>query len=399
MGHASRVAYIALTLADAIEASPADRGTAYRAALLHDVGMTTAAGEIQPSLSDDELNYCHLTRESRTPTARRPLPASADLALHRHVDAGAAIARGLGLNEAVAEAIRYHHEWWDGSGYPAGLSGKDIPLSARLVTLADAVERVIEEETNPLAARFRLTERVSAIASRTLDPVLARNFIVICQNDRFWIELISPDLPSIMTAKLPGDADRMGERRFLEFAESFSRIVDAKDGYGAGHSPRVGALAERLARVAGMTATRARHVRIAGVLHDLGHMGVPNRITAKPNILSVEEMDEMRAHPWYVLDILSQVPGMNEISVWAAAHHERVDGRGYPNMLTDTEIPQGARIVAIADMYDALTSERPHRKALSVRDALAVMDNVAGTQFDVDLYQRFRAMVEAGARA
>lgn len=151
-------------------------------------------------------------------------------------------------------------------------------------------------------------------------------------------------------------------------------------------------------RATGMTAARARHVRLAGVFHDLGHMGVPNRITAKPNNLSVEEMDEMQAHPWYVLDILSHVPGMSEIAVWAAAHHERMDGRGYPNMLTDAEIPLGARVIAIADMFDALTADRPHRNALSIREAFAVMDNAAGTQFDVERYQRFREMVE-GARA
>ena len=399
MGHARRVAYIALVLADAVEADPADRGVAYRAALLHDLGMTTAAGEIQPALGDDQLSHLHSVEGIRAAAARGPAAASAELALHRHVDAGAVIARGLGLSEDVAEAIRDHHEWWDGSGYLAGLSGKNIPLPARLVTFADAVERVIGEETSTLAARYRLSERISALAGRMLDPAMARSFIDICQADPFWIELTSPDLPSIMAAKVPADSERVSERRFLEFAESFSRVVDAKDGYGSGHSVRVGGLAERLARATGMTAARARHVRLAGVFHDLGHMGVPNRVTAKPNILSVEEMDEMRAHPWYALDILSQLPGMNEIAVWAAAHHERIDGRGYPNMLSDAEILLGARIVAIADMFDALMVRRPHRNALSVREALAVMDNAAGTQFDVDLYKCFQEMVEAGVKS
>ena len=124
MGHARRVAYIALVLADAVEANPADRGVAYRAALLHDLGMTTAAGEIQPALGDDQLSRLHSVEGIRAPAARGPATASAELALHRHVDAGAVIARGLGLSEDVAEAIRDHHEWWDGSGYPPGFPAR-----------------------------------------------------------------------------------------------------------------------------------------------------------------------------------------------------------------------------------------------------------------------------------
>lgn len=162
---------------------------------------------------------------------------------------------------------------------------------------------------------------------------------------------------------------------------------------------RVGALAERLARAAGLTNQRSRHIRLAGVFHDLGQMVVPNRIMAKPNILSVEEMEQMRVHPWHSLDILSQLPGMNEIAVWAAAHHERVDGRGYPNMLPNADIPIGARIIAVCDMYDALTSHRPYRRALAPKDALAVMDNAAGTQFDRDLHQKFRAIIESDRAA
>lgn len=205
IGHARRVAYIALCLAEIVDADERTRRTTYQAALLHDVGLTAAAGELYPVLSDDQICSYHATigLHGAAGHGSASIP-EVELAMHRHVDAGAEFVESLGLDSEVAAAIRHHHERWSGDGFPDGLAEEAIPLAARLVAFADIAEQVIAEELNPLAARYRLFEHMSSLAHSALDPVIARNFVVVCQDDHFWIELTSPDLPAIVGARVPG---------------------------------------------------------------------------------------------------------------------------------------------------------------------------------------------------
>lgn len=397
MGHARRVAYIALALAEALKADTGVRRTAFYGALLHDIGVAPAAvavdppldpGDIpalsaDPGLPGDGAGYGHI----RLPNVEH--------ALHEHVEAGAGIVGRLGFPVEVAQAVRHHHEWWNGQGFPDHLNAQEVPIAARLVAFADLAERYISYETNPLAARYRVLERVSLLAGRVLDPVIVRHFTLVCEDDSFWIELFSPMLSATLSAKAPADPARFGDRGFLEFAETFTEVIDAKGGVNHSHSRRVGVLSERLARAVGMANAKARRVRIAAVLHDLGHVAVPYSVMTKSDILTVEEMELLRDHPRHSHDILALLPGMTDIAEWAEAHHERLDGRGYPYMLEAVDIPVEARIIAIADTYDALTSVRPYRLAMDTESALAVLENAAGTQLDGGLLRTFTTVARS----
>ncbi len=402
MGHAQRVAYVALAVAETLELDRSARRAVVYASLLHEIGMAAATPPESPSAaSDADLALIAAMPQLDTPidSERGEAESGAKLAVRAHVEHGARLAQRLGFDDDTVRAVRHHHEWWNGRGFPDRLHSFDVPVAARLVAFADLTEQIISDEPNPLAARHRVFERVSLLADQVLDPVIVRNFILVCHDDRFWIEMSSPDLPAILAARAAPEAIRFGEGHFLAFAEEVSTLIDARSGFDEGHSRRVGVLAERLALAHGMAAPRGRQLRIAGVLHDLGNLGVPRRVMSKPHILTVDEMELVREHPRHTHDILARVPGMADAAVWAGAHHERLDGRGYPNQLEGTEIPIEARMIAIADAFDALTSARPHRPAIAANEALALMERSAGTQFDPELLELFSTIARRPSRA
>ena len=131
---------------------------------------------------------------------------------------------------------------------------------------------------------------------------------------------------------------------------------------------------------------------LAALLHDVGQLAVPARIMGKPDILTLTEMQLMQRHPSYSRLILEALRGFEEVALWVGAHHERPDGKGYPEMLTTDLIPVESRIIAVANVYVALTSDRPYRRALSAKDALKVLTGAAGTQLDTHLVHVFRSL-------
>jgi HD-GYP domain-containing protein (c-di-GMP phosphodiesterase class II) len=167
----------------------------------------------------------------------------------------------------------------------------------------------------------------------------------------------------------------------LDTARIFGRIVDAAS-REEGRSDRVAALAVELGRQAGMPVMMLEALHVGAQLADVGLLGVPRHITDKPAILSVPEMETMQRHASSGGRIIEQLPNMDVVARWVEAHHERVDGRGYPEMLSGEEIPLPARILAVADSYCALRAERPYRQAFSESEALSIIDGGSGTQFD-----------------
>ena len=179
------------------------------------------------------------------------------------------------------------------------------------------------------------------------------------------------------TERSPADA--------LTFAKVFARLGDAKGEHTEGHSERTAEIADQIGQALGFDEGRRELLRVAALSHHVGLLGVPARVIAKPDILSLAEMETMRKHPAYSQKVLEALPGMEEVATWVGAHHERPDGKGYPEMLDDDTIPLEARIIALADTYVALTSTRPYRDALSDADAKQVLEGGAGTQLDKKL--------------
>jgi len=396
VGHAQRVCYIAMQLADAQGVEEPLRGGVYFGALLHDAGVTSASADLFRAAGIDETDVFGASplrpRDERRGSSLFADRDAIDDAVHQHCIAGAEIARRLELGDETASAIEHHHERWDGQGYPHGLSGDAIPLEGRILAVADAAEVILSEETNALVARRRLAQSLSMYAETMLDPAICASLLELGRSDEFWLGLYAEDLSETVNGLRGGaPAERKSRRRVLRFAEVFASLADTKRAYGSEHSQRTAEGAQALAEALELEPGHAEMVRIGALLLDIGLLGVPARIMSKPDILSVTEMQLMRQHPSNSEMVLEDLPGFEEVAQWIARHHERPDGKGYPEMLSGDDIPLESRILQIADVHAALTADRPHRAALTAKDAKAVLLGAAGTQLDAELVRTFVA--------
>jgi putative nucleotidyltransferase with HDIG domain len=165
--------------------------------------------------------------------------------------------------------------------------------------------------------------------------------------------------------------------------------IEARDSYTQGHSARVTALAEEVARRLGWSPEQLATLRIGGPLHDIGKLAVSDEVLRKEGRLEPEELDQIRQHPTIGARILLRMAALREAIPYVLYHHERWDGSGYPSGKAGEEIPLEARVLAVADAFDAMTSDRPYRRALSREEALAEVERCAGTQFDPKIARAF----------
>ncbi len=389
-GHAARVCYIALNLAEAVGLPAAEQRVVYYAALLHDVGAVPASADVcrQFNLTEEAIFRASAERSAQQ-IAREIAPVSAEDvvdALHSHPERGAQVAGALGFDTNVQQAIAAHHERWDGRGYPQGLEEEAINSAGRLVGAADLIESLIAAEDNALSARRTLVSALANHAGAVLDEILALRAGELVRGDAFWLGLHNWALPRELPASCPEEPDG-DPADLITFASVFADLADTKGEHTGHHSKRTAEYACHLGEEMGFEESRLEMLRVAALVRDVGLLGIPARIIAKPDILSLAEMETMRKHPTYSQMVLEALPGLEEIARWVGAHHERPDGKGYPEMLEDPTIPVEARIIAVVDTYVALTSERPYRQALSDKDAQQVLLGGAGGQLDAKVVQ------------
>ena len=280
-------------------------------------------------------------------------------------DRGAEIARMLYLSEETAAAIRSLDEHWDGRGQPDGLAGEDIPLLARILCLAQTVEIFHAAGGVPAARKVARRRR-----GRWFDPALVDAFLAICRDRPFWASLEHADVSHWE----PGDLVlRADDDRIDRIAEAFARVIDAKSPFTALHSVRVAEIAVGIGEVLGFDPVLQRDLRRAGLLHDIGKLAISNRILDKPGKLTDAEFATVKEHPAYSLRILQRAPCFAPIADLASDHHERIDGTGYPRGLCGDQLGRAVRALAVADVYEALTADRPYRGPLSVEKALDIV--------------------------
>ncbi|NBN76730.1 HD domain-containing protein [Microvirga tunisiensis] len=291
---------------------------------------------------------------------------------------GADIAAKMRFSAGVQDGIRCLDEHVDGSGKPLGLAGEAVPLAANIALLAQVAD-VFQIGHGRAAALAEIRAR----SGSWFRPALVQAFETAAGRPGFWEDLARPDLPDLVFAMAPARRDREVDEDYLdEIAEAFSDIVDAKSPYTADHSNRVTLYADLIAEEMGLAPAHRRWLRRAALLHDLGKLGVSNQVLDKPGKLDDLEWAQVRSHPLASEKILARVAAFADIAPVAGAHHERLDGKGYPHGLSGEEVCLEARILTLADVFDALTAERPYRGAMPIARALAIIDADAGTAFD-----------------
>jgi HD-GYP domain-containing protein (c-di-GMP phosphodiesterase class II) len=281
---------------------------------------------------------------------------------------GANIARLFGLPESTAQAIHNLDEHWNGHGHPDGVRGEDIPLPARIMSLAQTAE-VFFSEHGLEATRQMVRDR----AGTWFDPRLAKILLRIKDSDQIWNELHG-DSALFLPRYEPEDQMLFADDERLDrIAEGFGQVIDAKSPWTFHHSMGVADVSVGIGKVLGMAAPQLRDLRRAALLHDVGKLGVSNLILDKPGKLNAEELAEIRRHPAYTQQILQRVAGFSNLADIAASHHERLDGKGYHRGWSGLQLGTMTRILCVADMYEALAAHRPYRQDLSGEEVTTIL--------------------------
>jgi HD-GYP domain-containing protein (c-di-GMP phosphodiesterase class II) len=414
-GHCVRACWIGSHVGRALGLGARDLDDLYYTLLLKDLGCSSNAARICELYQADDLAFkqgyktvgtglaatIHFIA-SRTAT-KAPLHRRAGAIGHilRTGDAiaqelivarctrGASIARSLRFSDEVADAIYHLDEHWDGSGRPEHLAGHAIPLNARIALLAQ-----VADVFHSHAGRTAAIDEVRRRSGSWLDPALVTAFETLADDDRFWAALRSPLLDARLVALAPPEHVREVDEDYLDdIAAAFGQVIDAKSHFTAGHSHRVADLAARIGGVMDVPSARRRWLHRAALLHDIGKLAVSNSILDKPGPLDDREWARMRDHAAHTQAILGRVGVLADIAPIAAAHHERLDGTGYPLGLQEHEIRRETRIITVCDFYDALISERPYRAALSRAKTLAIIEAEVGRAIDPDCFEALRSLV------
>ena len=304
----------------------------------------------------------------------------ADNLIQTRCQRGAAIARMLRFPKSVCEAIHGLDEHWSGKGRPDRLEGPAIPLYARIALISQVVDVF-----HTAAGREAAMEEVRRRAGTWFDPSVVAAFEAVAEADEFWKTLGSGEIGSAVLALEPSQGLITVDEDYLDdLARAFAQIIDSKSPFTSGHSERVAVYADMVAAECGYSPERRRWLRRAALLHDIGKLGVSNSILDKNGKLDDEEWKEMRGHAALSESILSRVPVFREMARIGGGHHERLDGKGYPRGLTEAELEPETMIVSVADVFDALTADRPYRAAMPVETALGIMRKDTGTAFHPD---------------
>ena len=304
---------------------------------------------------------------------------------------GAQIARQLRFGEEVADAIQSLDEHWDGSGQPQGLAGGEIPLYSRIALLSQVVD-VFHTSAGPQATR----EEVARRRGRWFDPQVADAFAALARDPGFWRQLAADDLEQRVFELDPAQQLQPVDDDYLDdIAEAFGQVVDAKSPFTAGHSSRVALVTDQICETLGLDADQRRWLRRGALLHDVGKLGVSNTILDKPGPLDPLEWAAMQRHAHFTEQILGRISAFGALARVAGAHHEKLDGTGYPRGLDARHIRLETRIITTADIFDALTADRPYRAAMTVGDALRIMQDGVGTAIDADCFAALKKSLGA----
>lgn len=363
--HAWRVAILASKFAGNL--SQRKRKEIFYAALLHDVGGIDLIHHIVHFLKQE-------SRRSQTVLLSHPI-------------IGAQFVSTIPKMNRSARLILDHHEWFNGLGYPRGKTYRYIPLGSQLIRAADSIDIFMRYRR---CNKFNVIKAgVMKLADKEISESLSRIAINTLKNQSLFYTVL--DLKNISKVFYE-IKDAIGQFHIVKgidaigtTLEVIAQIIDMKHPFTAGHSSRVARYAMAIALAMKLEHDEVTRIRWAGLIHDIGKLTLPRKILDKPTVLTKKEFSEVRKHPEITHEILNMVPTLKEIAPIAAGHHEHFDGRGYPLGLKAKESLLGARILAICDAFDAMTSNRPYRKPYTPEQACRQIRKFSGIQFDPEI--------------
>lgn len=348
--HHWRTALIANRIAEHIGLDEWQRQVVVYASLLHDIGAVSNWYEKKKLLTLNVTND-----------------------VYRHAEAGYLLLKDSPHFGMLAEPIRHHHDNWAGSN-PSGLAGKEIPISSRIINLADRLEILLKDKVYIFEQRQDILAAIVELSGKYFDPDLVRALHDLSRQDSFWLDLTNPHYYQNFFRQF----DTNGHMVFnidsvVNIAEIFATIIDRTSSFTGMHSRSVALVSAFLAQAKGYALEEIKLIKIAGLFHDLGKLAIPNDILEKEGKLTEKEFSIIKQHPYYTYRILEQIDGFSLVAEWAAFHHETLDEAGYPFRIPEASLRLGSRIVSVADVFVALSENRPYRASLSLPEIEKIM--------------------------
>ena len=340
--HHKRVAYIAFCIAQEMNLRSNEVQDIVMASMLHDIGAFSIS---------ERLKCLSFELDS----AER----------NNHAVLGYMLLKDFAPLSNAAELIMHHHRYFD-SLMP------EVPIGSYIIHLADRVSVLFNENGEPL-------EQIPAVLGHVLEksklfhPAVVEAFSRLAEVEYLWIEAFSPLTSSTMSKKtrFPNEVIELDTLR--DFAKVIAQIIDFRSRFTATHSSGVAAVAHELSLISGFSERECKLMEIAGFLHDLGKLSVPNGILEKPGALDYDEFNAVKKHTYYTYTILNKISGMEHVAAWAAHHHERQDGSGYPFHVNGSDFYRLSRIMAVSDILTALMEDRPYRLGMEEDTARSVL--------------------------
>ncbi len=354
--HSRRVFYISLRMAEFFNLTNNEKFDLFTYAVLHDNGLSEEA------VFNREA-YKNLTR----------LEAIEQLSAHCEI--GENNIKDLPFIQS-RNIIKYHHESYDGSGF-FGLSGDEIPLMAQIIKIADYVDNLFHFENPNFENRENILRFINQNRKKQFSNDIVEAFNRLSSYPAFWLDLQNPFIVTASEKIIPEKIYHFSTNELLNFTKIISRIIDCKSEFTMKHSSGLAKKTEHMCHYYNLDYDTTVKAIVAANLHDLGKLAIPNSILDKPSKLNREETEIIKQHTYYTRVALNEISGFEKITEWAANHHEKLNGSGYPYGITGDKLDFMSRLMGALDIYQALTEKRPYRKPMQHTNAIGILKNMA----------------------
>lgn len=346
--HHQQVAYMAYQIAEHMGLPIQQQQEIVLAGLLHDIGATSLAERLE--LAENE-------------------PPS----VYDHAFKGADMIESVPYLKRAANIIRYHHVPWN-YGQGKTFLDQQVPLLSGILYLADRAVLMLDKNRETIGQIPSIRENIVRQQGVRFMPEAVDAFIRLSKKEYIWMDIAYDRLYTTMQNIVVFDTLDLELDEVIDLAKIFARVIDEHSPFTANHSAGVAQTARKLAELAGFSDNECKMMVIAGYLHDLGKLAVDNKILDKPGKLTLEEFTMIKCHTYYTYRLLQTIKGFEQINAWASFHHEKLDGSGYPFRLKGKSIPLGSRIMAVADVFTAITEDRPYRQAMNEEQTIHVIE-------------------------
>ena len=346
--HQLRVAYISTRMARLMGYRGRQLRDVFHAGALHDIGLIRAEHRIRAATINDLEG------------------------LHWHGEVGYELLRDNEFFADAAAIVRHHHIAWD-DGRCVVKHHRPVPKASHILALADHVDRLTRKGVPILHQAEGIIERIIDGRGKLFQPDCVDAFLSASASQAFWLDVASKRIYSVLNAQIDWPTLTIDEEAIGGIAHIFGRVVDGLSPWTGTHSAGVAATAVALAERMHFSPREIKLMRAAGYLHDLGKITVPSEILDKQGKPTKAEWAILQGHTYFTFRILDTIGGMPQVSEWAAFHHERLDGKGYPFGHNAKDLTLGARIMAAADTTTALLENRPYRKGMSEQETIEIL--------------------------